>query len=166
MQLTFYAIFVFMMALSAPAFAQGDSKCVTDKIQSIKGEQWLESPQYGLTCNPGRPDFIKGCVNREVKTQSFPFDAPEGWNFDPDTARFDEKSRNEHSHNSQRFTESSSKKITTEVHCNGHGCGGEGRVWIYGKTDLPDCAGVDGSVRVICPTHPGRVHRRQGHGLA
>lgn len=128
------ATILFLALLPAAALAQGDSKCVTDRLQSIKGEQWLESSEYGLTCHPGRNDLLRGCVDREVKTQGFPYEAPEGWNFDPDTARFVETSRNAHSRNSHRFTESSSKKITTEIHCNGHGCGGEGRVWIYGKT--------------------------------
>jgi hypothetical protein len=115
-------------------FAQGDSKCVTDKLQAVKGEQWFVSQEYGLMCHPGHIDGFRGCVDREVKTQSFPYEAPEGWAFDPDTASFVETSRNEHSRNSHRFTESTNKKITAEVHCNGHGCGGEGRVWIFGKT--------------------------------
>ena len=121
-----------LAAGSSFAFA-GDSECVTKKLQAIKGEEWKYSPEYGVMCHPMHIDGFRGCVGRDNENTNFPFSAPEGWAFKPDTARFESTSRNSGSRTGISIIETTNKKITVNLTCNGHGCGGEGRVWNKGK---------------------------------
>lgn len=119
---------------SGLTIAQGDSKCVTDRIQAIKGEKWIDSGEMRVTCEPMHIDGFRGCVDRQNRDEPFILPAPDGWQFLPDTARFVETSRNAPDRNGAKLTEQTTKRITAQLYCHGHGCGGEGRVWIAGVT--------------------------------
>ena len=129
----YVCIVALLIASTVNVVGAGDSECVTSKIQAIKGEEWKYSPEYGVMCHPMRIDGLRGCVGRDNEDSTFPYDAPEGWRFIPDTARFESTSRNSNSRTSISITENTKKNIKVRLTCNGHGCGGEGRVWNKGR---------------------------------
>lgn len=98
-----------------------------DKVIKAKSKAF-QSPEYGLTCNPGTRTW-RGC-NKDNQTRWFEYRPEPGFSIGAGT-KFTVTSQTERTWQKNFSASAGIAKI--QMHCGGHGCGGQGRVWVKGR---------------------------------
>jgi hypothetical protein len=131
----FCVAWMLLVASNAPAVSQNiDVKQKIAACQKTKTEELIAanaksftSPEYGLTCTPGTNTW--GGCHRDLQTGTFQYSPPK--NYVIESAEWKAWSQTERTSVGQLSFNANGASIP--LACDGHGCGGQGNVWVKGN---------------------------------
>jgi hypothetical protein len=108
--------------------------CVANRLTELK----LSSSRprtLSITegCPPGHNETFKGCVGIENKDTSFSMPANAGWQLVPGTGSVVRTGGDTPTRSGVSLVSQDSNAVVGRAWCNGHGCGGEGKINVSGE---------------------------------